>query len=337
MNNKVLTIAIPTYNRIPQLKRTLERLVPQLNDLCYLLILDNHSDVLVEKEVKELLSELDSSQYHVHHNRVNIGGDPNIHKCFEYCTTKWLWTLSDDDLIEADAIKTIFETIKEYPEALNINFYSPHLLHPVRHSSDLFYGKEGLIDSIDVFGASIFISSNIYNMSKISNYWESCRRTYSCASQWLIILFNISDEEFVVRSNRTIVINDYSTEKYTPVNLPIVNSFISILNIPLHVNLRKKLMRKILTIDDGWITFQNIVKLLIIEYFRLGKQLDIFFYLKRYYFNLYRYGKIKNFFIYYMTRIILGISPKLGFYLLRQALLMKSQGRKDIKNYVTNV
>ena len=44
MMTALLTIAIPTYNRGEQLLRTLGRLLPQLDERCELLVIDNHSD-----------------------------------------------------------------------------------------------------------------------------------------------------------------------------------------------------------------------------------------------------------------------------------------------------
>ena len=51
-----LTVAIPTYNRNATLKATLEHLLPQWNERCKLLILDNHSDVPVEETLRDLLA-----------------------------------------------------------------------------------------------------------------------------------------------------------------------------------------------------------------------------------------------------------------------------------------
>lgn len=96
-NKSILTIAIPTYNRIEQLRRTLTNLIPQLDDRCYLMILDNNSDNKVENEISDLTELLSKESYAVIRHRINIGADTNIFRCFELCETKWLWTLSDDD------------------------------------------------------------------------------------------------------------------------------------------------------------------------------------------------------------------------------------------------
>jgi abequosyltransferase len=84
---KHLTIAIPTYNRSEQIKATISLLLPQLTPECFLLIIDNHSDVPVSESLAALLATLPQSQYSIVRNRVNIGGNANIVRCFELCDT----------------------------------------------------------------------------------------------------------------------------------------------------------------------------------------------------------------------------------------------------------
>ena len=328
MSTPYLTIAIPTYNRINQLRNTLSKLLPQLTDRCYLLILDNCSEVPVEEAVCDLIGNLNN--YKIIRNRVNIGGDPNIFKCFELCNTGWLWTLSDDDEVESNSIMTIFNTIERFTDALNINFYSPCELHKQRTSTLLFYGRKGLIDSIDTWGASIFISSNVYNMKLMKSYYESNTGVYSRASQWLMLFYNAEDN-YIVRSCDVIVKNVYTSSKYTSVNLSVVNGFISILDMPLDKKMRKDLTKKILTIDDGWISFQSLIKLLLIEYKRDSNNNDFIYHMRNYYYRLYRYGKVKNRIYYYIFLVLMNISPNASFVFLRKVMLLL--GKKDIFEY----
>ena len=52
MSTSILTIAIPTYNRHDRLLKTVDALIPQLNENCTILIIDNNSDVSIEKFLK---------------------------------------------------------------------------------------------------------------------------------------------------------------------------------------------------------------------------------------------------------------------------------------------
>lgn len=331
-NKSILTIAIPTYNRIEQLRRTLTSLIPQLDDRCYLMILDNNSDKNVADEISSILNELPTTQYSAIRNRVNVGADLNIFRCFEYCHTQWLWTLSDDDEIESDAIKTIFQHINCYPNAININFYSPHVLHKKRETTEIFYGQDGLIDSIDSFGANIFISANIYNMSLIKSFYQANRMAYSCVSQWLIILFNMQSDIFLIRSNNIIVRNVYSSQKYTSINLTIINGFITLFDLPLPKHTFKKLRNKILEVDKGWIKFSHIIKTLIIENKLKGNDINIKYHLKRYFYRFYKYGRKTNYFMFLLILISLYISERMTYQILRQ--LIKIYKHIDINDYV---
>lgn len=325
-----LTIAIPTYNRIEQLRHTITLLVPQMNDMCKLIIVDNHSDEKVEDKVIDLLSSLNSKQYSILRNKVNIGGDANICRCFEYCETKWLWTLSDDDQIEPNAIDVIFNEIGIYSDTLRINFYSPHSLHKVRSKTQQYYGKKGLIQSIDTWGASIFLSTNVYNMDKIRFFHESISRTYSCSSQWLILLYNIKEQDYVVNSNKVIVRGLGAPKGYTPINLRIIDGFISILDIRMPYDEEIELRNKILTVDQLWIPFPGIIKSLMVEYMKSDRKFNLSYHLSRYYKRFYRYGKLKNFILYHFFNLLIRISPLMAFNVLRRLILYKNNNEGDI-------
>lgn len=337
MESKILlTIAIPTYNRLSQLRRTLSMLLPQLDIRCKVMIIDNHSDTIMESEVKDIIDKYPELQYSWYRNNVNIGANANIHRCFELCTTPWMWLLSDDDCIAENAIKTIFDAISKYPDAVNINFYSPHDLHPVRNRVKQYYGKKGYINSIDFFGATIFMSSNIYNMSKISTFYESCHRVYSCVSQWMIVFFNLNKDSLVVTSDETIVVNDFFSDKYSSYPLDIINGFISMLDILMSTQDRRDLTKKVLSVERAWISYQSIIKILVIEYYKRHKEVDVIYHIERYFKRFYKYGTKKNWVVYFVCRTLASISIELLFNTVRLYSLRHTNGNLDIKKIVDN-
>ena len=52
-NQKLLSICIPTYNRIEQIQKQVRLLLPQLTEEVQLVVYDNHSDM----SIRELFTE----------------------------------------------------------------------------------------------------------------------------------------------------------------------------------------------------------------------------------------------------------------------------------------
>jgi glycosyltransferase involved in cell wall biosynthesis len=155
---QVLTIAIPTYNRPKQVQTQVRLLLPQLNESLCLVIYDNCSDIAVQN----LFTEDELSKFQIIRNRVNVGGDANIARCFENCTTKWLWTLSDDDLIKQNAVEIILNEINKNVEAVFINFNNNRHFKTVGFE-DLAYKFR----SDQIYSSSFTMSICVYNISKL--------------------------------------------------------------------------------------------------------------------------------------------------------------------------
>lgn len=117
INNKILTICIPTYNRPNKLNDQLRVLLPQLNDEVKLVVRDNHSNY----NIKKLFPGLNYDKFEYKINDQNIGADANIARCIETCDTKWLWILGDDDLIKNDSVLTILNLLKSNADCCYIN------------------------------------------------------------------------------------------------------------------------------------------------------------------------------------------------------------------------
>lgn len=151
----LLTIAIPTYNRQQLLKEQIAALLPQLSDQVKALILDNHS----EPSVSFCLGELCGDRIEIVRNRVNIGGDANICRCFELCETEWLWVLSDDDRIKEDAVSCVLERIAANRDRVFITY---------KTGSDVVTeGLEGFCKSRPFYAATFAISYCLYNAAKL--------------------------------------------------------------------------------------------------------------------------------------------------------------------------
>jgi abequosyltransferase len=100
VNESVLTIAIPTWNRAHFLVKALREIQQQRAELpegsIELLICDNHStdETLA---VIEAARALGSEIRHVRHSE-NLGSDRNIAACFDLATSPFVQILGDDDM-----------------------------------------------------------------------------------------------------------------------------------------------------------------------------------------------------------------------------------------------
>ena len=161
MNKSILTISIPTYNRPEQVKNQVVNLLPQLNNRVKLIIIDNNSDIpvstLFNKDILEKIT--------IYTNPTNIGGDANIAKCFEFCTTQWLWTLSDDDYVMPNAIEIVLEEIDKYSEAVYINLWNHTPVRSLKSSDFISEFKFA-----NIYISSFAMSYCLYNMNKLLPY-----------------------------------------------------------------------------------------------------------------------------------------------------------------------
>ena len=112
----LLTIAIPTYNRVEYLKELLPELIRQCKPYpeIELLVSNNCST----DNTSEYLKTLPYIQTWT--NAENVGAAENFVRCVESSQGDYVWLFGDDDLIERDGIDTVMDTLKVYPISLLI-------------------------------------------------------------------------------------------------------------------------------------------------------------------------------------------------------------------------
>ena len=113
---KIVTIAIPTYNRAKILQEALEYLLPEcinFKNEIELIISDNGSTDETESVIvnaKQNFKELNI----IHNtNKDNQGFSGNFRKCISLSTGKYVWILSDDDFVNKGVISKIVETLNK--------------------------------------------------------------------------------------------------------------------------------------------------------------------------------------------------------------------------------
>jgi abequosyltransferase len=114
INKKILTIAIPTYNRSDNLFHLLNQLydeVGEYKDQITVIVSNNNSSdntLNILNDFKIKWPELEIS------NQVkNIGPDLNFSYCYDLCNSKYFWLLGDDDLPTKGSIAIILALIKK--------------------------------------------------------------------------------------------------------------------------------------------------------------------------------------------------------------------------------
>ncbi|MEA5550917.1 glycosyltransferase family 2 protein [Anabaena cylindrica UHCC 0172] len=129
--NKLLTIAIPTYNRAALLDKQLAWLAKSIQGFeseCEIIISDNCSEDNTQKIIKKWQSFLPNTVFHNNKNQENLGVMKNIAYCIQAATSKYIWTISDDDVIADKTISYIVNTLKQEPDLtlLILNFSCRH-------------------------------------------------------------------------------------------------------------------------------------------------------------------------------------------------------------------
>ncbi|MGL4508683.1 glycosyltransferase family 2 protein [Cetobacterium sp.] len=111
---KILSICIPTYNRIDELKKLLDSIEYEINcnkleskvEIC---ISDNGSTQRIEDMIKEKALNLNIK---FNKNLENKGFDFNLEKTTQLATGKYIWFCGDDDEILPNSLNKILSIIK---------------------------------------------------------------------------------------------------------------------------------------------------------------------------------------------------------------------------------
>ena len=101
---KLLTIAIPTYNRCAILLETLGNIISQLRDAkiqdaVSIRIVDNCSTDDTLSRVSLLVQSHPDIDLSIRRNGQNFGVDKNMDLAARASSTEWTWLLCDDDRI----------------------------------------------------------------------------------------------------------------------------------------------------------------------------------------------------------------------------------------------
>ena len=118
--NKILTIAIPTYNRINDLQKCISCILKNIDsNEVELLVSDNCSTDGTKKYMESIIQDNDFINYY--RNDENLGADQNFLNCINKASSKYIWLIGDDDFVLNQSINNIIDILKNNPDFLFIN------------------------------------------------------------------------------------------------------------------------------------------------------------------------------------------------------------------------
>ncbi len=125
--NKLLTIAIPTYNRANLLDKQLTCLSKSIKGFeseCEIVVSDNCSTDYTQEVIKKWQQYFQNVAFQANRNSENIGVMKNIAYCINAATSKYIWTIGDDDPIQERTLSYVVKNLQEYPDLslLILNF-----------------------------------------------------------------------------------------------------------------------------------------------------------------------------------------------------------------------
>lgn len=117
--NKLLTIAIPTFNRSTILNQKLAWLAQELKGFeseCEIFVSDNCSTDNTEEVIQSWQKTFSNITFNYKINRQNIGLMRNFTACLQAATSKYVWVIADDHAIQQNTLAYVVQNLQAYPD-----------------------------------------------------------------------------------------------------------------------------------------------------------------------------------------------------------------------------
>jgi len=205
MQKPILTIAIPTYNRIASLCKSLDVLFPQAQeDVCFLII-DNASSSSVGDSIRCRFGEAIPGSVRIVRNAFNLGCNANALRCLELTETEWLWVLGDDDVVSKDAVDVVVTEIRRSAGHVAMNFGS-HLFR--RRNAYSTRGLAATIAGMDSYSNLLYMATTAYKVSLLRRRLDlGYHFGYACAHFLPLLFAGLKEDEEVLWSERQVILS----------------------------------------------------------------------------------------------------------------------------------
>lgn len=128
--NKLLTIAIPTFNRphfLDEQLSWLARAIEGFESDCEIIISDDGSTDNTQDILEKWRSSFSNTTFKLSINSENCGPVKNITQCLKMATSKYVWVVGDDDELKDTTVAYVLNNLKENPDLgvliLNYSIY----------------------------------------------------------------------------------------------------------------------------------------------------------------------------------------------------------------------
>ncbi|TXJ39510.1 glycosyltransferase family 2 protein [Brachyspira aalborgi] len=259
--NRDLDIILITFNRINKLKEIVSDMLNYNSPIknCCIKFLDNCSTDGTSKFLEELEKKYKNIT-HIRH-KMNIGGNANIVRAFEYVSKKYFWILCDDDRLDF----TYWEHIRE---ALESNKYD---LIQVYSDAKVTYGETQKNKLAKLILEIVFVPGAIYKSRNIISdvLYNSYINIYSYIPHMSLISKIVNDKKdiYFCPYDKNIVIQNSSEAGYFRGIKKYIHPFVKYMDLSIGFILSlqlfddKKLRSKCLDIIRGYngVSFQGYI------------------------------------------------------------------------------
>jgi len=268
--NKLLSIVIPTFNRINIIKKTLPTVIAQARiHNVNVIVINNGSQDQTAKYLEEVSSR--SPDIRIINRKYNIGGDANVILAINEVDTEYVYVLGDDDLIKNNAVEIIIRDINRYKPTW-VNYHSDSLSHSRRSKTEVMSDHEIFLLRIGSWNELIYISNNIYKTEIIGkgiNFGLFYQITQSAhALAMLNGIENTKEPLSYIYSCDSIIETDSLAAETGQVNYSVIPFMSTSSLIPELVNKKSQhvLSKIIRNTARRWLTLENIYKIFAIHF-----------------------------------------------------------------------
>lgn len=207
VKQKLLTIAIPTYNRAYYLEILLNSILCQYKEYksnIELIISDNASSDNTSEIINNFIKNGLDIKYYKYEQ--NLGPDRNIANCFIKSSSKYVWIIGDDDILEDNVLKLIFEVLCMEHCASLIYLGFRNLLSVMNKTTSSKIKFEIIKDKNKFIKETNFmlcyISTLIMNKQYLSNFFipEIFFNTNLVQLSWVMLLLKKSKENIIIKN-----------------------------------------------------------------------------------------------------------------------------------------
>lgn len=175
--NKLLSICVPTYNRLEKIKSQIQFLIKEgveTNKDVEVIVSDNASP---DETYDRYLSGLSYENIRIFEQVENIGLIGNLHFLLSKSQGLYSWIIGDDDILRPGIVEHVLSVLKEHSDIEYVFINHCYVIGENIIKQSVFSGKSGYhrsgFDTFEElvkesgFGTGMFLTANIFRTSSI--------------------------------------------------------------------------------------------------------------------------------------------------------------------------